>query len=166
MDKLAAFDPEKVLHWRPSCVLQFGETVKGFKPYPFEFQHFAHFLLSRLDDFKGSFGPVARRLALHRHDGGLGIDRSVETAKPFVVRELYTPVWVTGQMSTKSSTRALIFVDGTADIDVGYALLVDDIQPYEQRKWRRVPSRSHPSVRQVDREPHYQYTYCLVEYLD
>ena len=55
----------------------------------------------------------------------------VETAKPFVVRELYTPVWVTGQMSTKSSTRALFFVDGTADIDVGYALLADDVRPYE-----------------------------------
>ena len=55
----------------------------------------------------------------------------VQTTEPFVVRELYTPVWVTGQMSTKSSTRALFFVDGTADIDVGYALLADDVQPYE-----------------------------------
>ena len=55
----------------------------------------------------------------------------VQTAEPFVVRELYTPVWVTGQMSTKSSTKALFFVDGTADIDVGYALLADDVQPYE-----------------------------------
>ena len=79
IDKLAAFEPEKVLHWCPSCVLQFGETVEGFKPQPFEFQHFARFLLSRLDDFKGSYQPVPRRVALHRHDGGLGIDRSVET---------------------------------------------------------------------------------------
>ena len=55
----------------------------------------------------------------------------VKTAEPFMVRELYTPVWVTGRMSTKSSTRALFFVDGTADIDVGYALRVEDIQPYE-----------------------------------
>ena len=55
----------------------------------------------------------------------------VQTAEPFVVRGLYTPVWVTGQMSTRSSTRALFFVDGTADIDVGYALRVEDIQPYE-----------------------------------
>ena len=55
----------------------------------------------------------------------------VETAKPFVVRELYTPVWVAGHMSTKSSTKALFFVDGTADIEVGYALLADDVQPYE-----------------------------------
>lgn len=55
----------------------------------------------------------------------------VRTAKPFVVRELHTPVWVTGRMSAKSSTRALFFVDGTADIDVGYALLGDDVQPYE-----------------------------------
>lgn len=55
----------------------------------------------------------------------------VKTVKPFVVKELYTPVWVTGRMSTTSSTRALFFVDGTADIDVGYALRVDDIQPYE-----------------------------------
>ena len=79
IDKLAAFEPEKVLHWCPSCVLQFGETVEGFKPQPFEFQHLAHFLLSRLDDFRKSFRPIDRRVALHRHDGGLGIDRSVET---------------------------------------------------------------------------------------
>ena len=79
IDKLAAYEPEKVLHWCPSCVLQFGETVEGFKPQPFEFQHFAHFLLTRLDDFGKSFRPVSRRVALHRHDGGLGIDCSVET---------------------------------------------------------------------------------------
>lgn len=79
IDKLAAYEPEKVLHWCPSCVLQFGETVEGFKPQPFEFQHLAHYLLTRLDDFRKSFRPIDRRVALHRHDGGLGIDRSVET---------------------------------------------------------------------------------------
>ncbi|MDE0174869.1 MAG: heterodisulfide reductase-related iron-sulfur binding cluster [Defluviicoccus sp.] len=79
VDKIASFDPETVLHWCPTCVVQFGETVEGFKPRPFEFQHFAHFLLDRLDEFKESFGTVDRRVALHRHDGGLGIDRSVET---------------------------------------------------------------------------------------
>ncbi len=79
VDKLADFQPEKVLHWCPSCDLEFGETVNGFKEYPFDFEHISHFLANRLDSFRDRLRPVPLKVALHRHDGGLGIDRAVET---------------------------------------------------------------------------------------
>ena len=79
IDTMASYQPNKVLHWCPSCVLQFGETTDGFKSYPFDFQHFSHYLAERLDTFREKLRPVPQRVALHRHDGGLGIDESVET---------------------------------------------------------------------------------------
>ena len=79
IDNLADFEPEKVLHWCPSCDLEFGETVNGFKEYPFDFEHISHFLANRLDSFRDRLRPVPMKVALHRHDGGLGIDGAVET---------------------------------------------------------------------------------------
>ena len=79
IDKLADFEPERVLHWCPSCDLEFGETVNGFKDYPFDFEHISHFLAGRLDSFRDRLRPVPMTVALHRHDGGLGIDGAVET---------------------------------------------------------------------------------------
>lgn len=79
VDKMASYQPNKVLHWCPSCVMQFDENIEGFKPYPFDFQHFSHYLAERLDTFRDKLRPVPQRVALHRHDGGLDIDKSVET---------------------------------------------------------------------------------------
>jgi Fe-S oxidoreductase len=76
--KLAAFEPRMVLHWCPSCVMEFGETVNGYRRYPFEFKHVAHYLADRLDTLRPLLQPVPRRVALHRHDGGLGIADAVE----------------------------------------------------------------------------------------
>lgn len=78
LDKLAAFNPRTVLHWCPSCVLEFGETVNGYRPYPFEFQHVSRFLVDRLSVLRPMLQPVPQRVALHRHDGGLGIAQDVE----------------------------------------------------------------------------------------
>ena len=78
VDKMAALNPKKVLHWCPTCVLQFGETVDGYKPYPFDFQHFSDYLFSRLDSIAPRLKPIKRRVALHSHDGGLSIGKSVE----------------------------------------------------------------------------------------
>jgi Fe-S oxidoreductase len=79
IDKMASYEPSKVLTWCPTCVLEFGETTDGFKSYPFDFQHYAHYLAQRLDAFRDKLRPMPQRVALHRHDGGLGIDKSVET---------------------------------------------------------------------------------------
>ncbi len=79
IDKMVALRPTTVLQWCPSCVLQFEETVRGFRPYPFEFRHVSDFLVDHLDRLKGLFvQAIPRRVALHRHDGGLGIAQKVE----------------------------------------------------------------------------------------
>ncbi len=46
----------------------------------------------------------------------------VEATQSFKSEELFTPVWVTGTMKTKLSSKALTFVDGSADIPSGYTL--------------------------------------------
>ncbi len=44
----------------------------------------------------------------------------VRLAKSFTVKDLFTPVWVTGRLQTKLQEQSLTLVDGTADIPVGY----------------------------------------------
>ena len=78
IDKLAAFGARKVLHWCPSCVMQFGETLKGLRPHSFEFEHFSEYLANKLTTLREMFvQPIRRRVALHHHDGGMGIHQNV-----------------------------------------------------------------------------------------
>lgn len=56
----------------------------------------------------------------------------VELDSPYKPEELYAPVWVTGTMRTKISTKALSYVDGSADIPVGYSLEAKRIETYEE----------------------------------
>ena len=56
----------------------------------------------------------------------------VELDSPYKPEELYAPVWVTGTMRTKVSTKALSYVDGSADIPVGYSLEAKRIEVYEE----------------------------------
>lgn len=44
----------------------------------------------------------------------------VRLAKKMVVKDLYTPVWISGQMKTKQSSKALNLVDGSRNVTVGY----------------------------------------------
>lgn len=74
IEKLAAFRPRTVLHWCPSCVLQFGETIDGYRAHAFEFTHVSRFLGDDLERLTSKFvRSVPQRVALHRHDAGLGI---------------------------------------------------------------------------------------------
>ena len=57
----------------------------------------------------------------------------VRSRKGFQLSQLYMPVWVTGLMTTESSTQDLTYVDGTAPIDAGYRLMAEGIEPYGQR---------------------------------
>lgn len=56
----------------------------------------------------------------------------VELSQSFKVDELYTAVWVTGKMKTKISSKALFFVDGTADIPLGYSISSAQVTPYTE----------------------------------
>ena len=44
----------------------------------------------------------------------------VRLAKKMVVKDLFTPVWISGQMKTKQSSAALRLIDGSRDVTVGY----------------------------------------------
>ena len=57
----------------------------------------------------------------------------VELNKTFKPDDLYAAVWVTGTMRTKVSTKALSYVDGSADIPVGYSLEANLIEVYEEK---------------------------------
>ena len=44
----------------------------------------------------------------------------VRLAEKMIVKDLFTPVWISGHMKTKQSSKALNLVDGTRNVTVGY----------------------------------------------
>jgi hypothetical protein len=46
--------------------------------------------------------------------------------------KLYEPVWVTGKINVKSGVKKLYLVDGLADIDIGYAMQANRVEPYKE----------------------------------
>lgn len=48
----------------------------------------------------------------------------------YKVKSLYDPVWITGVMRVKQSTKALSYVDGEAEVAAGYTLEAIAIEPY------------------------------------
>ena len=48
------------------------------------------------------------------------------------VRKLFETVWVTGKIATKSMVRELYYVDGSDDIDIGYTMQANRIEPYKE----------------------------------
>ena len=56
----------------------------------------------------------------------------VRLNQTFNADSLYTPVWVTGRMTVKPLSKELSYVDGEADVAVGYSLDGTTIQPYER----------------------------------
>ena len=55
----------------------------------------------------------------------------VRVPEGFESNDLYTPVWVTGRITTTSVERSLSYVDGVSDISVGYSMQASKIEPYE-----------------------------------
>jgi len=47
-------------------------------------------------------------------------------------KKLYEPVWVTGVISAKSMVKDLYLADGSAGINIGYAMQANHIEPYAQ----------------------------------
>jgi hypothetical protein len=50
----------------------------------------------------------------------------------FESRSMYEPVWVTGEMLTKASTRNLFLKDGSGDFDIGYRLHASLVERYKR----------------------------------
>ena len=45
---------------------------------------------------------------------------------------LFDPVWVTGKIKAKSMVKDLFLIDGSANIDIGYTMQADRVEPYQQ----------------------------------
>ncbi|MEN2494158.1 MAG: hypothetical protein TECD_00049 [Hyphomicrobiaceae bacterium hypho_1] len=58
----------------------------------------------------------------------------VRLSKKFKVNDLYTAVWITGTMKTKSSSKVLYFVDGSAKISIGYHLNGKTVLTYKENE--------------------------------
>ena len=56
----------------------------------------------------------------------------VKSDKPVEVKATFDAVWVTGRMSSKAATKSLHLVDGSSNVDVGYALAAAQVEPYKQ----------------------------------
>ena len=56
----------------------------------------------------------------------------VRLAKKFRANDLYTAVWLTGEMKTKSSSKELTLIDGSADVAVGYHIDGGTIEIYKE----------------------------------
>lgn len=55
----------------------------------------------------------------------------VRLSKGMQVKDLYTPVWISGQMKTKKSSQALNLIDGSRDVTVGYHIDAANAEIYE-----------------------------------
>lgn len=51
--------------------------------------------------------------------------------KPFDVSGMYDAVWVTGRMAARAGRKSLQLVDGSADIDIGYAIAAARVEAYK-----------------------------------
>ena len=56
----------------------------------------------------------------------------VKLSQSYAATELYEPVWVTGRMAVKETSRELSLVDGSANIDAGYTIQGSQVEPYKQ----------------------------------
>ncbi len=57
----------------------------------------------------------------------------VRLANKFQVTELYTPVWVSGKLQTKASSKSLTLVDGARDISIGYSIDAAAVEVYKEK---------------------------------
>jgi uncharacterized protein len=56
----------------------------------------------------------------------------VQLKRGFESKELFAPVWVTGRISAGMDKASLTLVDGSTDVNFGYALQATKVEPYEE----------------------------------
>jgi len=91
--KLAAFRPQRVLTWCPTCELHLRENMAGWQEPEFQVQHVTDFLVAHLDDLAPRMSTaVPRRVALHGHGGlphiGANVKRLLGAVRDLAVVEL------------------------------------------------------------------------------
>src|SRR5437899_8654858 len=73
----AAYRPQKVLMWCPSCTEHYDDVVKQEHDVTFPYEHVTAFIARHLDRVP-FVTPIERRVALHYHTGHPQQDRSEE----------------------------------------------------------------------------------------
>ena len=53
-------------------------------------------------------------------------------AQPYEIEKMCEPVWITGKLRVQSLSKELFLVDGTSDVDVGYRMDVQRIEPFKK----------------------------------
>jgi hypothetical protein len=92
MHNMAAFTPQEVLTWCPSCNVHMHDFVLDVAPPAFPMRHVTAYLVDRLGDMQQLFTqPVRKRVALHEHHG---VDGVVEDVRhyPFAVQNFISLV--------------------------------------------------------------------------
>jgi hypothetical protein len=56
----------------------------------------------------------------------------VHLKQSFQMKELYAPVWVTGRMAIKPTTKLLSLVDGQSNVNAGYILAGTRVEEYKE----------------------------------
>ena len=54
----------------------------------------------------------------------------VHPDRPFATEGPFAQVWVTGRLAIEEAKRELYYVDGSATVDVGYAVFAAEVEPY------------------------------------
>ncbi len=49
----------------------------------------------------------------------------------YSIKKTYEAVWVTGVISAEKTAKDLYYVDGSAEINIGYSILADQVEPYK-----------------------------------
>ncbi|WBX99918.1 (Fe-S)-binding protein [Ramlibacter tataouinensis] len=79
LKRFGDFEAEKVLNWCPTCDLHLNETMAGFRPRGYDFDHVTAYLLERADELRRRFvRGIPRRVVLHAHHGMPEVGRNVE----------------------------------------------------------------------------------------
>jgi hypothetical protein len=56
----------------------------------------------------------------------------VRLNQSFLMKDLYTPVWVTGRLAIKSASKLLSLVDGRASVNTGYTMAASRVEEYKE----------------------------------
>lgn len=56
----------------------------------------------------------------------------VKLAEPFIVTDLFTPVWITGRVAIKKTETIVPLSDGKAPVTAGYVVEIAKVEPYRE----------------------------------
>lgn len=56
----------------------------------------------------------------------------VKSDKPFELKGMFDAVWVTGRMAAAAAKKSVHIVDGSSEVDVGYAIMASQVEAYKQ----------------------------------